>query len=292
MTKEQVENLQDAKAAAEKEAAGTDARERSTIQFPYNDLDDAVDLAKAIYSNAGGDCALDQLAGYLGQPITSGTFRLRVSNAATFGLTENERGEVRLTDLGRRIADPAQEAGARVDAFLSVPLYERIHDNYKGFTLPGPGALEKFMRDVGVSSKQTGKARHAFTRSAKQAGLFAHGEDRLVRPSTSGPGTKPIEHPKEPEHKNGLGGGGGKDPLIAALIQKLPPSGTDWSADDRVMWLQMISMAFQMTYGQKEQIEIKKSGLGPMPDHLRNRQSRRVAESLASTSSEDDEAAN
>jgi hypothetical protein len=66
-----------------------------------------------------------QLAGYLKQPITSGTFRLRVSNAATFGLTENERGEVRLTGLGRRIADAAQEAAARVDAFLNVPLYQR-----------------------------------------------------------------------------------------------------------------------------------------------------------------------
>jgi hypothetical protein len=54
------------------------------------------------------------------------------------------------------------------------------------------------------------------------------------------------------------GGGGGKDPLIAALIQKLPDTGTDWSADDRVMWLQMIAMAFQMAYGQKEAIKITK----------------------------------
>ena len=82
MTKEQVENLQEAKEAAEKGADGYDGRERSTIQFPYNDLDDAVDLARAIYSNASGHCTLDQLAGYCNQPITSGTFQLRVSNAA------------------------------------------------------------------------------------------------------------------------------------------------------------------------------------------------------------------
>ncbi len=100
MTKEQVENLQEAKAAINKGADAPDGRERSTIQFPYNDLDDAADLAKV----------LDQLAGYLKQSITSGTFRLRVSNASTFGLTENERGEVRLTELGRRIADAALHA--------------------------------------------------------------------------------------------------------------------------------------------------------------------------------------
>jgi hypothetical protein len=66
------------------------------------------------------------------------------------------------------------------------------------------------------------------------------------------------EGEKPSDENDGGGGGGGKDPLIAALIQKLPPSGTDWSSDDRVMWLQMISMAFQMAYGQKEPIKITK----------------------------------
>jgi hypothetical protein len=50
------------------------------------------------------------------------------------------------------------------------------------------------------------------------------------------------------------------DPLIAALIQKLPPANTtDWKVQDRVMWLQMIAMAFQMAYGAVEMIEIKTS---------------------------------
>jgi hypothetical protein len=69
-----------------------------------------------------------------------------VSNASTFGLTENARGEVCLTALGRRVADSSQEAAAKVEAFLAVPLYEKIYDNYKGFALPGSAALEKFMR--------------------------------------------------------------------------------------------------------------------------------------------------
>jgi hypothetical protein len=38
-------------------------------------------------------------------------------NASTFGLTENARGEVRLTPLGRRVADSSQEAAAKIDAF-------------------------------------------------------------------------------------------------------------------------------------------------------------------------------
>jgi hypothetical protein len=271
MTKEQVENIQQANA----DAGGAQTRERSTIQFPYNDLDDAADLAKAIYNNAGGHCTLDQLAGYLKQPITSGTFRLRVSNASTFGMTENERGEVRLTDLGRRIADAAQEAAARVEAFLNVPLYGRIYDNYKGYTLPGAGALEKFMRDVGVSPKQTGKARNAFTRSAKQAGFFAHGEDRLVRPADRGPGTMPIEPTKsenedrkESDKVGGNGGGGGGDrpdidPIIDGLLVRLPKPGEVWPEAKRKLWLQLLEGSFKLIY-KDEQPEMSNS-IPPAP---------------------------
>jgi len=43
--------------------------------------------------------------------------------------------------------------------------------------LPGAATIEKYMRDVGVSSKQTDKARQVFLRSARQANLFEHGEE-------------------------------------------------------------------------------------------------------------------
>jgi hypothetical protein len=177
--------------------------------------------------------------------LTSGPFRLRVANAATFGLTENERGEVRLTPLGRRIADATQEAAAKADAFMAVPLYARIYDNYKRFTLPGAAALKKFMRDVGVAAKQTSKARQAFMRSARQAGFFAHGEDRLVRPAGgAGPGTKPIEESKvdgdnKVDEKPGGGGGDGPseiDPIILGLLARLPKSGDLWPAAERKLW--------------------------------------------------------
>lgn len=272
MTKEQPENVASINGANDTEDdAAADKRERSTIQFPYNDLDDAMAIAKAVHDNAGLECTVDQLAAYVKQSITSGAFRVRLSTAATFGLTENERGNVKLTDLGRYIADPAKEAEARAEAFMRVPLYARIYDNYKGFTLPPAAALEKFMREVGVSSKQTDRARQAFVRSARQAGYFAHGEDRLVRPA--GPGTKPIvtkpaEERPSSDGKNGQGGGGGDggdnglDPLIGALVKKLPKPGSDWSLSERVVWLKMMAMAFNMTYATNdapdEGIEVKK----------------------------------
>ena len=124
------------------------------------------------------------------------------------GLTVNERGHVSLTDLGRQVADSEHTAEAKAEAFMRVPLYARIFEQYKGYALPPAAALERFMREAGVSPKQTDKARQAFMRSARQAGYFAHGEDRLVRPAS--PNGRPSESVKLPlsPPPNDLGGGG------------------------------------------------------------------------------------
>jgi hypothetical protein len=62
----------------------------------------------------------------------------------------------------------------------------------------------------------------------------------------------------ESHHHHGSGNGGGpQDTLIQALIEKLPPAGP-WSADERVNWLKLLTMAFQIAYGPVEEIEIKK----------------------------------
>lgn len=115
------------------------------------------------------------------------------------------------------------------------------------------------MVGLGVSEKQKGRARQVFERSAEQAGFFEHGKNKLVMPGVA----SGSHHRKGDEIKPPGGGGGGDgdggsdDPLIAALIQKLPKQGP-WSIDERVNWLKLLTMAFQMTYGQEEEIEIKK----------------------------------
>lgn len=246
----------------------TRAYERSTIEFPYNDLDDAVSIAKAIHMNAGMSCTLDQLAAYLGQSMTSGAFRGRVSNAGTFRLTENERGGVRLSDLGLRAVDENKEPEARADAFLSVPLYLEIYEKYRGYTLPPAAALEREMLALGVSSKQTNKARQAFMRSAKQAGFFTHGEDRLVKPAFGAtPTTKPIKSAsgeEKPKGKGEGGSGGGDnvglnlDPLIIELLRKIPPADKGWPVAKRLRWMRTFAMNVSQIYDDEDQpVEFK-----------------------------------
>jgi hypothetical protein len=126
----------------------------------------------------------------------------------------------------------------------------------KSSILPPTSALEREIVALGVSEKQKERARQVFERSAEQAGFSEHGKNRLVMPGVGAGG-----HRKLSEHKplGGAGGNGGgpSDALIQALIEKLPPSGP-WGADERMNWLKMLIMAFQVAYGTDEEIEVKK----------------------------------
>ncbi|HEX8365095.1 MAG TPA: hypothetical protein VF603_07415 [Allosphingosinicella sp.] len=64
------------------------------------------------------------------------------------------------------------------------------------------------------------------------------------------------------ETGGGTGGGGTTtgDPLLDALVAKLPASGSDFDLPSRVPWLQMVAMAFQLAYAAKGEIEIKAKG--------------------------------
>lgn len=110
------------------------------------------------------------------------------------------------------------ERAARAEAFMRVPLYAGVYDKYRGHLLPPAKALEREMQGLGVSSKQTDKARQAFERSARQAGYFESGEDRLVKPRAdtlprrddpapdAGADTKKLEN----DNRGGGGAGGGR----------------------------------------------------------------------------------
>lgn len=238
-------------AVAKAGAADSKKYERSTIKFPYGDLDDAIEVATAIHQNAGTSCTTDQLAGYLKQSASSGAFRLKVTTAAAFGLTENAGSSLTLTELARQIVDPHQAARAKAAAFINVELYAAIYDKYKGHLMPPPAALEREMLALGVAKKQTDRARQAFERSASQAGFYAHGKDRLVMPAAlPTPPTKKIEERAGDKPPPGGGGDGGGDlhPFIQGLLQSLPAPGTDWEVEDQANWLKTAAQIFGMIY--------------------------------------------
>ncbi len=261
------EKVVNAQAGRKQPEGDAQKRERSKIEFPYGDLDDALSVATAIHTNAGTSATTDQLAAYMKQSATSGAFRTKAATAGVFGLTTNERGTVTLTPLGRRIVDPGQERQARAEAFLAVPLYKAVFDKFRGHTLPPAAALEREMGNLGVSTKQTDKARQAFERSAQQAGFFAHGTDRLVMPAGTPertgqgkPEEKPVVDPNKGGGGGGRGGGGEQHPFIQGLLQKLPAAESTWDDAERVKWLEAAVKIFDLMYeggGGTVSVELK-----------------------------------
>ena len=245
-------------------AKPVETRQRSTIAFPYNALEDAGELAHRIHANVGhGECSDAQLGAWLGISALSSTFRVRVSSARTFGLIEAGSREChRLTELGKRYVDPQREREARVDAFLTVPLFRAIFEHYDGNVVPPAAALERQIAAFGVAEKQKGRARSALERSADYADFYAHGRSRLVKPGLQAPRPDKAEDQDNrppPAVGGGTGGGSGggggfdHDPIIVGLFRRLPRPEDAWTIQERQRWLETAAQVFGLIYGDEDE---------------------------------------
>jgi hypothetical protein len=267
MTGENIANVTD---ATQDEG---DGRQRSSIGFPYNNLGDAIEVAQAIHSHVGtGDCSDTQLSVWMNLSAKSSGYRIQVSAARMFGLIESASGMHKLSPLGRAIVDPQQERDARVRAFLNVPLYKAVFEKYDGGVLPPAAALERDIVGLGVAEKQTGRARQVFERSAEQASFFEHGKNRLVMPAIA------VREPLTPKgdedktkNQNGKGNDGDGtglelDPLLVALLKKIPSAEKGWPGAARVRWFRTFAMNVSQIYdGDGEPVEMKIELENPTP---------------------------
>jgi hypothetical protein len=248
--------------AEEDETDATQRYERSRIRFPYTDLIGAERLANAIYHEYGGNCTMDQLAAAVKSTTTSSSFKVRVASAGTFGVVKVRKQRVELTELGRRLVDPHTRSGARVEAFLRVPLYKAIFDNHRGGIMPLDSGLESEIVELGVTPSQKERARQVFQRSAEYAGFFDHGRDRLVMPApleadgSSSP--EPIPGEAEPapaaaQEDPDAGFLSRLHPIIAGLVRMLPGEKDTWPVDKQKAWLKVAQVNFEFLYGSEEQ---------------------------------------
>lgn len=253
------------------------SREQSTIQFPYGDLEDAISVATALLSCGGVPCDPDQLAAAMKQSPSSGNFRMKIATARLFGVIDTMQGKYSLTDLGFSITDPSRAKAAKADAFLNVPLYKRVYDEFRNKQLPPrPTGLERSFIGFGVAQKQSDRARHAFDRSAQQAGYFDQGgRDRLVRPTVGTTVTAQIAEatestgandgmkpPADPVSKNGnstndLGVNAGYHPFIEGLLKTLPAPNTVWAIEGRAAWLEAAASVFKLLYKGEGRISVQ-----------------------------------
>lgn len=254
----------------------SDGRGQSTIQFPYVDLEGAIEVARSVLDRGGVPLERDQLAAAMGVALGSGNFSIKLGAARMFGLLENAAGKYQLTPLGFEILDPSREKAAMATAFLNVPLYKRVYDDFRGRQLPPrPHGLEQAFQNFGVAPKQKDKARHVFDRSARQAGYFQNGDDRLVAPVVAGAGAGQVAKtepeievrlpppPPPPPTKS-------YHPFVEGLLATLPPVAdlperTNWSIEDRTRWLQAAANIFDLIYagGDRGTVEVAANPVRP-----------------------------
>jgi len=105
-----------------------------TYTYPDIRFSDAVEIAARILNKFRGTVGVKGLAWELGMAENSGTLFAKVAALRDFGLVEG-RGELRVSDLCRRIlhpANPEEGRGARIQAFERVDLLRTLYERFEG----------------------------------------------------------------------------------------------------------------------------------------------------------------
>ena len=105
-----------------------------TYTYPDIRFGDAVEIAGRILNKFRGTVGVKGLAWELGMAQNSGTLFAKIAALRDFGLVEG-RGELRVSDLGRRILHPATpEEGrqTRIQAFQRVDLLRTLYERFEG----------------------------------------------------------------------------------------------------------------------------------------------------------------
>ena len=250
-------------------------RVKSTIAFPYYDLNSVLSLPRAIHENFGSRCSPDQLAAILNhENARSGSFGLKTAAGQQFGLITRDKSNFAITHLGLSVLHKESEVQAKIAAFLEVPLFKKVYERYKGLTLPGDLGLEMEMVEMGVTHKSADRARQVFQRSAEQAGLFWLGRNRIVLPkgvsdswianqtqstdnnelestSLSLSSSQSAEVQMDISPSSRPTGIEGLPPAVIGVLTTLPPPGTAWQKVDIDAWSEMFRQVLMISYGVK-----------------------------------------
>lgn len=105
-----------------------------TYSYPDIRFSDAVQIAGRILAKFRGTVGVKGLAWELGMAENSGTLFAKVAALRDFGLVEG-RGELRVSDLARKIIHPANDdegQRARIEAFQRVDLLRALYERFEG----------------------------------------------------------------------------------------------------------------------------------------------------------------
>jgi hypothetical protein len=236
---------------------------RSGIVSPYFDLAASIKVAQVIHQQGAGTASSQQLAQWLGYKSTnSGTYATRLSAATKhFGLIEYSGDTFGLTERAKIIlaADmPENVATAKIEAFLAVPLFSRVYEQFRSSQLPPAEGLKNlFLNTYKILPDRVAHAMRVLLNSAEQAGFFAPNGDRsrLIKPldnqqslsQTYRQDDTPRLSTDAVNRKSGA-----VDPALLSLLGKLPAPGESWSALEQTRFLTALTHTIQFLYPSED----------------------------------------
>lgn len=115
---------------------------RPTKPFPNYALEDALKIPQSIaQNNAGNPWSCDQIATAVSMSQKSSVFYYFTTAPRDYGMTTgtSRAKTIELTALGRKLIYPVnaeEECAALQQAFFNIDIFKKVHDYYKGGTLP------------------------------------------------------------------------------------------------------------------------------------------------------------
>lgn len=159
---------------------------------------------------------------------------------------------------------------AKTEAFLSVALFAKVFEKYKGSTIPPKVGMRNLLsQEYGLAPDRLDPAVRVLFESAEQAGFFPSGDQtRLIRPTTRSAGQ--VQNPPEPSQyreppENPVRGGGGGDggppgvhTAIVGLLRELPPPGSAWPKRSKDRFIKAFLATLDFVYIDDSEEEASK----------------------------------
>jgi hypothetical protein len=147
--------------------------------FPTNTLEQSLAVAQKIADERGGKPFKRLLlAEALGYTPSSSTYRVLLSSAFKYGLTEGteKASDIGLTELGSAATqhvDAAKRLSALRQAALTPPLFETFFEDYKDKKLPSPEMLGKILEsEYSVPAERTEDCGKTIGANGRFAGII------------------------------------------------------------------------------------------------------------------------
>lgn len=226
--------------------------------FPVYSLAEPVRMAKIVYRhNRDVSFSLDKLGNWLGLSDKSSGFRDRCSAARRYGvLRKLETGIFELTDLGVRLASGENAKETLVEAMFKVPLFGALIETC--VQSANPVNLVTEMRRLRVPKSRRDSAVQIFYECLEFADfLDVIPENSILREEPvfkSEDSTIDRVAPSLAKSRTAV-----NHPLIASLINLIPPTDEEWDVAAQVTWMTALASCFKLLFENEGQIRITAS---------------------------------